>query len=240
MIAALPPIEHSGLIPLVDFLMPGTKELVEHPERLLIEDLGDDLPPLQAKIHCCKDDLLPLALELVRRNICGWTEWSKVYEVKGQKVLSGMFGIEKFTKLPDGRNALRLIMNLIPSNSIFKIIGGRVRGLPSITSWMSVVTLGNEEIRFWQSDMCSAFYLFSVPSTWDKFLCFNLRVKGSLIGKDSHEDYALHCKVLPMGRSSSVALMQEVAEQLVLREGFEERDEIVKGAPLPHFLLEAL
>ena len=239
-VAALPPLEHSGMIPLVNFLLPGTRELVEHPERLLIDELSDDLPPLQAKIHCSKDQILPLAMELVRRNICGWTEWSEVYEIKGQKVLSGMFGIEKSTKLSDGRNALRLIMNLIPSNSVMKTICGRVRGLPSITSWMSVITLDTEEIRSWQSDMCSAFYLFSVPPSWAKFLSFNLRVNGSLIGKDSQKDYALSCKVLPMGWSSSVALMQEVAEQLVLREGFEEGDQIAKGAPLPHFLVEAL
>ena len=239
-VAALPPVEHGGCIPLVDFLLPATRDLVEHPERLLFDEFGDDLPPLQAKIHCKDDDLIPLAKELVRRNICGWIEWSEVFEVKGQKVLSGMFGIEKSTVLPDGRKAHRLIMNLIPSNGVMKTIVGRVRGLPSITSWMSVVTLGSERIRFWQADMCSAFYLFSLPPQWMRFLSFNLKVSGSLIGKCPSKFYALSCKVLPMGWTSSVALMQEVAEQVIIRGGLSEAEQICKGSPLPSFLVESL
>ena len=121
-----------------------------------------------------------------------------------------------------------------------RTLSGRVRGLPSITSWLSVVTSGSQEVRFWQSDMCSAFYLFSLPQQWMKYLSFNLKVKGSLIGLDEHKHYALSCKVLPMGWSSSVSLMQEVAEQLVLRGGLEEGAQIAKGAPLPHFLVEAM
>ena len=152
------------------------------------------------------------AVELVKRNICGWLEYEKVFEVGGVKVLSGLFGVEKSSTLPDGRCSLRLIMNLIPSNGILKTIQGRVRGLPSITSWLSIAVGPTEEVRFWQSDMCSAFYLFSLPSSWMPLLSFNLTTSGESIGLKTGVTYALACKVLPMGWSSSVAVMQEVAE----------------------------
>ena len=48
-------------------------------------------------------------------------------------MLSGLFGVEKPTVLPDGRKVLRLIMNLVPANATMDSIDGAVRHLPSIT-----------------------------------------------------------------------------------------------------------
>ena len=60
-------------------------------------------------------------------------------------------------------------MNLVPSNSVLRVITGRVSALPSITQWLNVVVDEGETIRIAQSDMACAFYLFAMPAgrrTW--------------------------------------------------------------------------
>ena len=99
---------------------------------------GQDLPSLQAKVHCPTEQVLPLCKELVKRNICSWTKPEDVFHYRNQPVLSGLFGVEKPTVLPDGRKVLRLIMNLVPANATMDSIDGAVRHLPSITAWLGL------------------------------------------------------------------------------------------------------
>ena len=239
-VPALPPPGHGGSVKLVDLVSAGTRELLENPERLLKDVTLDNLPKLQGKVHCGDPEVLPLARELVARNICCWTKWEDVHEVAGQKALSGLFGVAKPSTLKDGRPILRLIMNLVPCNSILHTIQGRIKGLPSITSWLSLTTEGSEEVAFWQSDMCSAFYLFLLPSKWAKYLSFNVRVRGDSIGKDPLCYYALSCQVLPMGWSSSVSLMQEAAEYLAWCARLPEAGQVQRGSAIPRFLVDCM
>ena len=237
---ALPPFEHGGSINILDFVDEGTQDLLLNPQRLLLEDVGQELPKLQARVHCKEGDLIPLCHELVSRNICDWIPLEEVFKFRGTKVLSGLFGVRKASTLPSGLPVLRLIMNLIPSNSILKTLSGSVSRLPSITSWLSVTAEPGEEVLLWQSDMQSAFYLFSMPSCWKKFMSFNVIVSGEDIGRDPSIQYALCCTVLPMGWGSSVAVMQEVAERVLLLDGPEGAGQIVRGRPLPQFMVESL
>ena len=158
-VAALPPLEHGGSIALVDLLSEGSRRLLENPTELVLPDEGQKLPKLQAKVHCRPEEKLSLAI--VARGTCGWTELSDVIEMRGTKVLSGMFGIEKSSCLPDGRHALRLIMNLIPINSILRTIQGRVRGLPSITSWMSISSDSSQRSCTFGKVICALRFTFS-------------------------------------------------------------------------------
>ena len=214
-VPALPPVGHGGSIELVDFVSEGTKEFLLHPERLLKEVPLEGLPKLQGKVHCNADNQLALGTELVKRGICVWTPLEKVFSYKGQKVLSGLFGVEKNVHLEDSRPILRLIMNLVPINSLMVALQGRVRGLPSVTSWMSTCVDEDETVFCWQADMVAAFYLFRVPDVWARYLSFNLLAEGSTLNLTPGVTYALSCAVLPMGWSSSVAVMQEAAERIL-------------------------
>ena len=237
---ALPPKEHGGAIDILDYVSQGTKDLLLNPELLILPDVGQDLPPLQAKIHCMKPDLLPLCNILTERGICKWFPLSQVATYRGQRILSGLFGVRKPSSLPDGRPILRLIMNLVPSNSIFRTLGGSVSSLPSITSWMSLVVGNNERVECWQSDMVSAFYLFRLPCQWSKYLCFNVTFRGEEIGETPGELFCLCCTVLPMGWGSSVALMQEAAEKLLERSTIGKEGQIKRGKPIPPFLIHCI
>ena len=178
-----------------------------------------------------------IADELVKRNVCGWVPLSSVFRFRGTPVLNGLFGVEKSSKLSDQRPILRLIMNLVPSNSIMHPFTGSVKNLPSITQWMTTVLEDDEELRVWQFDMCNAFYLFRLPSVWMPFLAFNVLRKGSDVGSPEHERVALACKVLPMGWLSSVAIMQEVSEHLLKVRALDETSQIIRSKAVPMWMV---
>lgn len=230
---ALPPKEHGGCIDVLDFVSQGTRRLLKNPESCLLPDDGREIPKLQGRIHVEKDDLLPLCRELVERGVCEWIDYSAVVRYRNQPVLNGLFGVKKQAVVNDGRPVLRLIMNLVPSNSILLQLQGGTNNLPMITAWMSTVLEGNEELSIWQSDMSNAFYLFRIPAAWLGYLAFNVIFEPSVPGFQGEEKKVLACRVLPMGWLSSVAIMQEVSERILLERQLEFESQIVRRRPVP-------
>ncbi len=161
-------------------------------------------------------------------------------EFRGQKILNGLFGVPKPAKLDDGSPILRLIMNLVPTNSILRQFKGAVKNLPSITSWMSICMDEDHELRIWQSDMSNAFYLFKIPDPWMYFLAFNLIFPGKTVGAIYDEPVALACRVLPMGWLSSVAVMQEISERILIARQLDPLSQIIRNRPIPHWLVGIL
>ena len=239
-VAALPPKEHGGSIPVTNWTKGRTRSFLLHPRDCVRKDEGQKLPKLQAKVHIKEEDRLLLASELVNRNVCGWIRLSEVVTYRNEKVLNGMFGVAKSATLEDGRPHLRVIMNLIPSNSILHQLHGRVQELPGITQYQSLVLEDGEFLQLCQNDMTSAFYLFSLPREWMSLLAFNLVVDGSEIQKEHGVKYCLACCVLPMGWTSAVSVMQEVSEHLLNFQGFPSQGQVTRARPLPSWLTAAL
>lgn len=240
---SLPPGEHGGSIDTLLWVSSQTRDFLLHPEKCL--KLPSEIGPLKTpgRLHIKPEDQRPLAQELVNRNICQWIPLDEVVEVHGRPVLNGLFGVEKSTVLPSGRKVLRLIMNLVPSNEILTQLQGTITGLPTITSWQSTVLEGEEELRMFQSDMSSAFYLFRLPEAWRRYLAFNLHAKGCDIGateQDANRDFVLACSVIPMGWISSVSVMQEVSENLLLTGGLDPAGQIRRTKGLPKFMTEII
>ena len=218
--AALPPEGHGGCIKVEDFLMGKTKWYLLNPRSCIVEDEGQQLPKLQSKVHIRSGEELSLARLLVSRGICTWVPDREVLRFRGERVLNGMFGIAKNKILSNGESSLRCIMNLIPSNSVLRPIRGRVHHLPHICQWLHVSLSDEEEVRLCQSDMVSAFYLFSLGDDWARQLCFNLSATGEQLGLEQakhQEVFYLGCRVLPMGWSSAVGIMQCIAEEVLFQ-----------------------
>ena len=120
-------------------------------------------------------------------------------------------------------------MNLVPANSITRQIRGHVKNLPHITSWLSTYVEDGEVLHLWQSDMSNAFYLFRLPPQWCPYLSFNIIRDGRDIGlSDDDSKYCLACTVLPMGWSSSVGVMQEVSERILLMHSLPREAQLVR------------
>ncbi|CAK9061007.1 unnamed protein product [Durusdinium trenchii] len=239
----LPPEGHGGSIEAVKWVGGRTRELLLNPLGCLCPDVGQDLPRLQGKVHIVREEALTVAMELVRRGICRWTHSSEVVTYRGQKVLNGLFGVPKSKLLESGESVLRVIMNLVPINSVLRVIPGRVAKLPNITQWLNVVLEEGETVRLAQSDMTCAFYLFGMPIEWSRLLCFNLCFDSSTLGvearSNSEDKWYLSCAVLPMGWSSAVGVMQEIAESVLLQGGLDDQGQIHKTCPLPSWMINS-
>ena len=230
---ALPPMGHGGCIELINYVSDFTRKMLLDPGSCLLPDDGRKLPKLQGKIHIASGEVDSIAEQLVSRGICDWIPLDSVVRYRGQRVLNGMFGVPKPSSIETGEPILRLIMNLVPANSIMLQLQGATLRLPSIMTWMSIVTDGTEKIRIWQSDMSNAFYLFKLPSQWQNYLAFNIIRDGSTLGRTEGMKFALSCKVLPMGWLSSVSVMQEISEKLLVHDALSTSSQLVKNRPLP-------
>ena len=240
-VASLPPRTHGGAIDVLHFVSASTKAFLLDPGRLLIEDVGQVLPKLRGKVHALDGEMDRIAAELVDRGVCSWFPLSKVASFRGEKVLNGLFGVQKSAVLDDGSPVLRLIMNLIPGNSITRQIRGSVKNLPHISAWLSTYIEEGYELKLWQSDMSNAFYLFRIPSAWQPFLSFNVIRSGRSINMQPYDDeFCLSCRVLPMGWASSVGVMQEVSENILWQFGLGKQTQILRRKAVPLWMVGVL
>ena len=239
---ALPPQTHGGCIEALNLVSDNSRVLLAQPHLCVASDTGQDLPRLQAKVHIKAGEEGSLAEELISRGICCWTRKSEVFCFRNQPVLNGMFGVRKSAVTETGKPVLRLIMNLIPTNACMVQLRGSVKDLPSICQWLSITLGPNEELRFAQSDMSSAFYLFRLPMAWSKYICSNIVRRGRDIGKDDDEEYYLSCRVVPMGWASAVGPthMQEMADSLARLGDLPDFSKIVRSRPIPDFLVRVI
>ena len=222
---ALPPFGHGGSIKLLDWVGPRLRTVLQDPASCVLPDDGRELPKLQAKVHIK----------------AGEEKAAMVLRYRNQRVLSGLFGVKKAAVTPSGSPVLRVIMNLIPSNAVHEELAGRIGALPNISQRVSLVLEEGCALQIFQSDMASAFYLFQLPQCWQGHLAFNLRTRGENIpGGLAGETYFLACNVLPMGWASSVSIMQEVSENLLLRAGFEVERQLQRERPLPRWMVESV
>ena len=235
---ALPPEGHGGCIRCIDWVDGKTKALLLNPRSCVVPDTGQKLPRLQAKMHFEPGESLNVARLLVKRNICRWVPSHRVLTYRNEKVLNGMFGVPKSKLLPSGKTTLRTIMNLIPSNAVLREIPGRISKLPNICQWLQVCMADGEELSVCQSDMTSAFYLFSLPHEWSELLCFNLWQRGEEIGLGEGIFY-LGCNVLPMGWSSATGVMQYIAEKVLHDGGLPQGSQITKTSGLPPWVIDS-
>ena len=70
-------------------------------------------------------------------------------DCKGERLLVGAFGVSKPTRLPDGREVLRMVINAIPSNLVQTMVMGDLGMLPVDSPWSTLI-LGLGEGLLWE------------------------------------------------------------------------------------------
>eukprot|EP00435_Cladocopium_sp_Y103_P018713 s557_g4.t1 len=236
---ALPPLGHGGAIDARQLVCSGTQWFLDHPEESLLDKPLKNAK-LQARVHIREEEALDFCKLLVERQVCTWVPDGDVLVVNGEQVLNGMFAVGKGTLLETGVESQRTIMNLIPTNSVFKQIQGGTAELPSICQYLSLVVQNNENMVFYQSDMSCAFYLFRIPKCWSRMMVFNIKFSSKQLGLPGDQWYRPGCAVIPMGWSSAVAVMQELAERLTVLGKLPAEHRIRRQAPLPSWLTHCL
>lgn len=238
---SLPPVGHGGSVPLVPLLSGRTRYLVENPHENILDEAEWGDVKLQAKVHVQKGEELAIWRLLEERGIIRWVPESVAYRTPKGPLLNGLFGVEKPGKLSKNlQPVLRVIMNLVPANSILSVIEGDISCLPHASAWIPLVLSEGEELFMSQSDMSCAFYLFALPSCWTPYLCFNFTTPGDVIGLEAEVNYHPACIVLPMGWNSSVGIMQQASREVLLAAGLPRDLELRKGVSLPPWFTKAI
>ena len=192
---ALPP--GIGSIPLSEVCERGTLNHILDFEKYLVpeEHRIYTKPP---RIFVQEDSWEQVCSGLLERGVCRLIPESEVYHVQGKPLFSGLFGVPKDEFTPAGVEVFRLIMNLVPVNKLCRNLGGDVSTLPSIVG-LGATLLDNGEVPVMSSeDIKCFFYLFSVPTSWHKFLTFGKAVPRSLLKDSAREPHYLCSLVLPM------------------------------------------
>lgn len=238
---SLPPLGHGGSVPLLPLLVGRARFLLEHPEEVVLPPELWDFGSTTARVHIKESEELAVWGLLAERGVVDWIDLDDVFRDDRGPVLSGLFGVPKPGKFTDsGDPLLRVIMNLKPINRVLDIIKGDIEELPMATTWAQLCLMEDETLHVSQADMSSAFYLFALPECWKRYLAFNAKFPGERLGRTAGRIYVPTCKVLPMGWSSSVGLMQMASRELVRRCAASGAAELRRQLRAPGWFVDAM
>ena len=204
---ALP--DEVGKLKLAELCTLGTRFYVDHFEDFLVpsHEMSLGKPP---RVFADAREWPSICQGLVGKGICEVVPLDELFHIQGQPLLNGMFGVGK-GEFVNGKEALRLIMNLIPLNRNCRGISGDVGTLPQISGMSSFVLEGSEVALLSSEDIRCFFYLSQVPPAWKRFLGFNKLVPEDLVPSSlTGRKCVLAAKVLPMGFLNSVSIAQHV------------------------------
>ena len=209
---ALP--QEVGRVPLESVVEQGCKyyvnhfdEFLHHPEDQHLGKAPRVMVPPEGWEKFCD--------ELIKLGLCDIMHEEEVYKVGGQPLLNGLFGVSK-GEFEGSWETMRLIMNLIPLNGLCKGLEGDVATLPSWASMSGLHLMPDENLVVFSEDVRCFFYIFRVPRSWYRFLCFNRPLPRRLCGSKPGCWY-MCATVLPMGFKNSVSIAQHVHRVIVKR-----------------------
>ena len=150
-----------GCLKLADFCRLGTRHYIDHFEDYLM-DTSEMGPIRKPKVMVAEAAWAELSEGLVRKGLCEVCPVSSLFHVGGSPLLNGMFAVGK-GEYVNNLESQRLIMNLVPLNSLCGSLEGDVNTLPTLST-MGAFLLEDGEVCLTSSeDIRCFFYLFEVP-----------------------------------------------------------------------------
>ena len=197
-----------GSVRAVDYAEDGVLDLLLNPAQYL-QGNRDHQPVRSSRVMVTEENWAELAEGLVRYNVCSVIPVSAVAKCGGSLLQNGLFGIEKNEQV-NGVEVHRLIMNLVPFNSVSMHVSGDVATLPLLQQLASLHLQPEEELVVSSEDVRCMFYIFQLPAEWLPFLSFGKKAPPQLVPPHVREDCYLCAKVLPMGYLNSVGIAQHL------------------------------
>ena len=202
---ALPPLGMGGRVSALELATGRMKELLLKPELsvLPVAEWPDRLP--RAQIRAEPQEWAKITAGLVARNICSVIPAEEVLWHRGQVVGSGAFGVGKKKWLPAGdgqpkREILRLIANLVPSNSIQRCISGDITSLPYFSKWGLLELEADEQLCWSGEDVQCCFFVFGLPRPWWRYFVFMKPIsRGAFVAEMVHFNAGHLADTLPSG-----------------------------------------
>eukprot|EP00438_Fugacium_kawagutii_P023415 Skav216598 [mRNA] locus=scaffold2855:145436:149216:+ [translate_table: standard] len=207
-----------GRVPLSEVCTLGAKHYVEHFD-LYLKRYDQVVLPKAPRVMVPDESWAEVCQGLVSSGICTYLTENEVVQVGGKRLLNGLFGVTK-DEWHEGHEVFRLIMNMIPLNSLAEPLKGDVETLPMWSLMTPYFIQPDEQLLVSSEDVRCFFYTMSVPSSWYKYMAFNKPVPPGIVPDHLRgETIYLASKVLPMGFLNSVSLAQHVHRNLALWSG---------------------
>ncbi|CAK0898088.1 unnamed protein product, partial [Prorocentrum cordatum] len=211
----LPARECAATLDAIDFVDDEVGAWLRRPELALLDqsDWPDPLP--RARVNVETDaDWEELALHLASLGIFTTLAESELVRVRGEPVLNGLFAVEKKgTPAPGATRVTRLILNMVPGNSLLKAHVGEAALLAASTSWTSVVIPEGELLLWSGDDQKGAFFVWRVPPAWHPYMAVGRPLAGELFGRSEPVVYVTSA-VIAMGWSLAVPVFQHIHRRL--------------------------
>ena len=204
-----------GKIPAISLAEGGVLDALQNPERYLNAN-WDKHEVRSSRVMVDEQDWPELARGLVEYNLAAVIPESAVAKAGGRLVQNGLFGIEKGEQ-HEGIEIHRLIMNLVPFNSLCVSVEGDVGTLPLMHQMNALQLHPHEEMIISSEDVRCFFYVFSLPTSWLPYLTFSKPVPSDLVPPGVTERCYLSAKVLPMGFLNSVGIAQHLHRNFLRR-----------------------
>eukprot|EP00439_Symbiodinium_sp_Y106_P083304 s1083_g23.t1 len=152
---------------------------------------------------------------------------------QGHLITNGAGAVEK-RKVINGREVImqRFISNFVPINEYLEALPGDQVFLPYVAQLGLLLLEEGGTLLIESDDLTSAFNLFRMPDAWLPYF-YAKKVSGHILGS-SEEWVRPGLRVIPMGWSSAVTIMQAILRNLVFdKAGIPESLEIAKIKDLP-------
>ena len=204
-----------GSIPALDLAEGGIHAYLSKPDLFLRPDWESSSVP-SSRVMVSDEEWGDMARGMIEYNLCAILPQSALVKAGGFCILNGLFGVEKGEQ-HEGVEVHRLIMNLVPSNTLFLPVRGDVDTLPLLPQMTALELQPSEELIISSEDIRAMFYIFALPPVWYPYLAFNRAVPGDLVPPGVDEPCLLCSKVLAMGFLNSVGIAQHLRRNFLRR-----------------------
>lgn len=224
-----------GAIPLREVCELGCKHfVVNFPEYLISSE--DSIPVKPAKVMVPPAHWETFCARLLERGIFDRIHEDDLHTVGGEPILNGLFGVTK-GEFHNNYEVLRIIMNMVPGNSVVRGIDGDISTLPGWSGMTPLELMPEEDLVVSSEDVRCFFYIFKIPRSWHSVMAFNRPLPSNLAGKRPGKWYPCSA-VLPMGFKNSVSIAQHVhryiAKQAAKRASLGAEHELRKDRGFPN------
>ena len=186
MAAAFP--EEVGSLPIEEFCSGGCLSYIHDFKQFLIPE--DQKYLGRAPRTMVEDsDWAEVCAGLLRVGICSVLPQSALYHVGGRPLLNGLFAVSK-NEVKDGLELHRLIMNMVPLNSLCSGFSGDTCTLPGISGFSAFYLYEGEIAVLASEDIKCFYYLFQIPRSWQRYMGFAREVPRELC-PPGHEGWPL-------------------------------------------------
>ena len=217
---SLPPAGAAARVAVAELVGPTTQAWLADPLLMLLPpgDLPEEIPAAKVMVQGQQEYEL-LVARCFELGIMEGCRLNEAYHHNGKPVLNGLFGVHKrWMETPSGSKlqVLRLITNLIPSNTLLKPHVGASQAMGYAPLWGQIYLEADEVLLVSSEDQTACFHLYEVPLVWRQFFVLSRPVAPSVFGKAGPPMYP-RLRVVPMGWALAVDLVQEAHEELVRR-----------------------